>query len=158
MNRLSGSVRVGPERRAVPIAGRPIESDGFGLPDARLQTDTFNVPLAGRIFQRLQQPPPYPMSAGFRTHEHAFYFGVPRRDDPKGDRSEKFSVTARGEKNRVGCCECIHVHDVIAFGWIQCLQVRAQLGDDAPHVRLPRIFGLDADLRLAHPRPFSHEA
>ena len=46
--------RVGSERRTVLIARRAIESDGFGLFYARLQTDTIDVPLAGRIFQRFE--------------------------------------------------------------------------------------------------------
>jgi len=116
---------IGSEGWTVLIAGCAVEPDGFGLPYPCLKTDTINVPLAGRIFQRLEQTPPYPISPGFRTNEHALYFGMSGRDDPECDRSEKFSVTASNEKDSIGCRECIDVNKVIALGWIQRLQVRA---------------------------------
>ena len=65
-------VAIGSEWRTIPIAGGAIESDGFGLLYARLQTDTINVPLEGRSFQRLEQAPPQLNSASFRTHDALF--------------------------------------------------------------------------------------
>src|SRR5579859_1041004 len=139
------------ERRAILIAEGAIEGDRLRLPDSSLETDAPDLPLPCSLLQRREQAPAKARSPRLLTHEQPLHLGVPGSDEAKCDRSEKLAIAPRDEKHGTGRGKRFRIHQVIAFGGIERLQHGVRFRNQAFHIRLPRVFGRDADLRRAHP-------
>ncbi|MGY3692722.1 hypothetical protein ACVIGA_002802 [Bradyrhizobium sp. USDA 3240] len=140
--------RVLPERRTLPVAGGAIEPDRLRLPNSGLQGAIFRSRAASSSVSSRRRPSPSP-HASARTNIRfiSACSGAMRRKaiDPSTSPSRRATrkTVSRGGPRLDG-------GEVIAVRRVQHLHVGVRQIDQLPHIGLPRVFGGDADVRLAH--------